>query len=145
MSKYLKEIMALLLLVMLIVSCNRTEQLNKLREEEKNLMQELQQITRPSRWHILKEKVIPEAKDYPPAANQQLYLASEIQKDISQTQYEAEAGSAEAHRKIDRLLRRVKDEAGFKANNIREATESLTIWIKLLENIRRQQKLTKVK
>ncbi|ACE06719.1 hypothetical protein Aasi_1428 [Candidatus Amoebophilus asiaticus 5a2] len=137
--------MALLLLVMLVVSCNRTQQFNKLKEEEKNLMQELQQITRRSKWYILKEKVIPEAKGYPSAANQQLYLAKEILKDLREAQYDAEAGSIKAQKKIERLLRRVRDEAGFKANNVKQAIESLTIWIKLLENIRRQQKLTKVK
>jgi len=137
--------MALLLLVMLVISCNRSQQFNKLKEEEKNLIQELQQNTRQSKWYALKEKVIPEAKAYPPAANQQLYLAKEILKDLREAQYDAEAGSIKAQKKIERLLRRVRDEAGFKANNVKQAIESLTIWIKLLENIRRQQKLTKVK
>jgi hypothetical protein len=145
MLRHIKQIIAFLLLMMLVASCNRVERLNKLKQEEENLMQELQHVTIPYKWYSLKEKVITEVKDYPPAANQQLHLAREILKDLSQTQYEAAIGSAEAQKKTGRLLRRVRDEAGFKANNVEQAAESLTIWIKLLENIRRQQKLTKVK
>jgi hypothetical protein len=145
MSRYLKKTLALLLLVTLLVSCNRTERLNKLKEEETNLMRELQHITRPSKWHILKEKSIIEIKDFPPAADQQLYLAKEIQKDLKQAQYDAEAGNIKLQEKVARLLQRVKEEAGFKAKNAEQATESLAIWIALLENIRRQQKLTKVR
>ena len=143
--KHLSLIIGLLSLLLINNNCTRAKHLKeqklaKLKQQEEVLVAELEEYVQPPIWNFLKEEVVKEVKEYPPAAKHQFKTSRRMYNDLTQALEESKAGNLDAQEKVAAGLAELIEE-GFKAETVEQGIKGLEKWIALLQNLKQQYEL----
>lgn len=121
------------------------QELLTLQQQEKLLVAELEEYMQPASWGIFKGKIIREMKEHPSAAKHQLKTSEDVYSRLTQAIKEFKStGNFDAQEKGVAVLMELM-RGGFKAETVEQGIEGLEKWIGLLQNLRRQYKLQKIR